>query len=100
MKTSRHLMGPGLSHDEEHSSPWSVLGGGKGHSSGFSCCCSVPQLNTEGHPVCAPTPVHVHVQVQSACTKQCQNLQLDEGGPLMKEGERIVCATVFNYPAV
>ena len=28
-----------------------------------SCCtCSIPQLNTEGQPVCAPTPVHVQVQ--------------------------------------
>ena len=26
-------------------------------------CCSVPQLNTEGYPVCVPTPVHVQVQV-------------------------------------
>ena len=25
------------------------------------CSCSIPQLNTEGHPVCAPTPVQVLV---------------------------------------
>ena len=35
------------------------------------CCCSVPQLNTEGHPVCAPTPVHVQVQVQSIGWEDC-----------------------------
>ena len=23
------------------------------------CYCSVPQFNTEGHPVCAPTPIHL-----------------------------------------
>ena len=35
----------------------------------LSCCrcrCSVPQLNTEGHPVRAPTPVHVQL-VQLHC---------------------------------
>ena len=34
------------------------------------CCCSVPQLNTE-HPVWAPTPVHVQVQVQSIGWGDC-----------------------------
>ena len=35
------------------------------------CCCSVPQLNTEGHPVCAPTPVHIQVYVQSIGWEVC-----------------------------
>ena len=33
-------------------------------------CCSIPQLNTEDHPVCAPIPVHVEVQVHcSVCDR-------------------------------
>ena len=36
------------------------------------CCCSISQLNIlEGHPVCAPTPVHVQVQVQSIGWADC-----------------------------
>ena len=39
----------------------------------WSCCycCSVPSLNTEGHPVCAPTPVIAQVQVQSKTWEDC-----------------------------
>ena len=37
----------------------------------YVSCCSVPQLNTEGQPICAPTPVHLRVQVHCMGREDC-----------------------------
>ena len=50
------------------------------HFSYFSCCCC------EGHPVCAPTPVHVQVQVRCIGREDCvrDRFQHRHGGLVAK----------------